>query len=102
MINDKRFSDIVILVGPEEVAFHCHKIILAKSSDVFAAMFSHEDTVEMEKGEIRIPDIDPKDFGDFLTFLYGGFVENGCNYEVLLALAEKYNVENLKVHNTLG
>ena len=47
---DTGFSDVTLVCG--ERNFGCHKVILSKRSDVFAAMFSHSDTEESKTNKV--------------------------------------------------
>ena len=47
---DTGFSDVTLVCG--ERHFGCHKYILSKRSDVFAAMFSHSDTEESKTNKV--------------------------------------------------
>ena len=48
---DTGFSDVTLVCG--ERHFGCHKYVLSKRSDVFAAMFSHSDTEESKTNKVR-------------------------------------------------
>ena len=47
---DDGFSDVTLECGDRK--FGCHKFILSKRSDVFAAMFSHSDTEESKTNKV--------------------------------------------------
>ena len=49
--NSGDFSDVTLMCG--ERNFPCHKIILSARSDVFKAMFSHENTKEGQTNQVR-------------------------------------------------
>uniref|UniRef100_A0A8R1E3L5 BTB domain-containing protein n=1 Tax=Caenorhabditis japonica TaxID=281687 RepID=A0A8R1E3L5_CAEJA len=93
--NNTHLSDISLLVGDE--TFPAHRLILAKSSEVFDRMFSHGWNGDKKEMELVEETICHKSFPAFLRFLY-------CNHVVLhpenclplLILADKYNVSLLK------
>uniref|UniRef100_A0A158P9D2 BTB domain-containing protein n=1 Tax=Angiostrongylus cantonensis TaxID=6313 RepID=A0A158P9D2_ANGCA len=94
--NNAHLSDVNIIVGDEN--FAAHRLILAKSSEVFDRMLSQRWNGE-RKVDLEIVEDAPcqKVFPAFLRFLY-------CNHVVLhqdnclpiLILADKYNVISLK------
>ncbi|CAI4231680.1 unnamed protein product [Auanema sp. JU1783] len=93
--NNTHLSDINIIVGDD--TYPAHKLILAKSSDVFDRMLSDRWNGDKKDLEI-VEDVACETvFNAFLRFLY-------CNHVVLhqenclplLILADKYNIVNLK------
>ena len=78
--------------------FPCHKFVLASRSDVFEAMFSHEDTTEVLTGQAIIKDCTPEVLFSFLEFLYTDQLEDMKCFDScdLMLLADKYNVSGLK------
>ena len=48
------FSDVTLVCGEKQ--FPCHKFILSARSDVFKAMFSHENTKEGQTNTVRTTD----------------------------------------------
>jgi len=90
------FCDITLIVGEEKI--NCHKFQLARRSEVFEAMFNHNDTKENQVNEVEIKDFNAETVKDFVDFLYNGEPEDkGRCYDLdLLALADKYNVGILK------
>ena len=48
--NGGDFSDVTLICG--EKRFSCHKFILSARSDVFKAMFSHENTKEGQTNQV--------------------------------------------------
>ncbi|CAI5441079.1 unnamed protein product [Caenorhabditis angaria] len=94
--NNEHLSDVNLIVGEE--IFPAHRLILAKSSEVFDRMLSQRWNGDGKKDlEIQEDSICQKVFPAFLRFLY-------CNHVVmhqenclpLLILADKYNVTTLK------
>ena len=97
----QRFSDLVISVHHHE--FRVHKAVLVTRSPVFSAMFSHQ-LKEEETGRIEINDIEKEVVEEMLKFIYTGkalklYDTNWCRKycEGLLAAAEKYNLQRLKL-----
>ena len=82
----------------EDKVFPCHKFVLASRSDVFEAMFRHEDISETLTGKAIIKDCTPQVLSDFLEFLYTDQLENKDNFDSceLMLLADKYNIPSLK------
>lgn len=91
----KDFSDVTIYVNDKK--YLAHKSILAARSSVFEAMLKHN-TKENELNRIDIVDIDDQVFLEALRFIYTGKVQNleTMAFE-LLAVADKYDLENLKI-----
>ncbi|XP_071099741.1 BTB/POZ domain-containing protein 6-A-like [Haliotis cracherodii] len=86
-------SDVVFLVGPEEVAIVTQRDILINQSPVFRAMLCGPLS---EKGEIKIPDVEEAVFAIFVGYLNTGRCEElPENVGDLLYIAEKYDIENL-------
>jgi speckle-type POZ protein len=67
-LEEDHLSDVDVVAGDQ--VFHCHKVILASSSDVFEAMFSHSNVKECREGKIVIDDDDPSVVKLFLEFIY--------------------------------
>lgn len=89
------FSDFIIKC--EGKTFHCHKFMLVSSSEVFAAMFSHPETLEAKTGVLQIEDSDPEDIEHLLRFIYTDVAEvDGDQAAKLLPLADKYMLPRLK------
>eukprot|EP00095_Tigriopus_kingsejongensis_P009255 snap_masked-scaffold922_size80897-processed-gene-0.3 protein:Tk09255 transcript:snap_masked-scaffold922_size80897-processed-gene-0.3-mRNA-1 annotation:"hypothetical protein LOTGIDRAFT_232540" len=89
-------SDFVFQCKEKE--FACHKFILASRSDVFRAMFSH-DVKEVQQKRIVLDDASPEVVEEFIKFLYTDAIEDTTFQTVsqLLPLAEKYNVQRLRI-----
>jgi len=90
----EHISDIEIRAGSK--TFKCHKVLLAKNSSVFNAMFKHS-CVEMDSGIIQIEDFEGDTVAAFIAFIYEGRFEDEARYTVqLLGMANKYEVKALK------
>ncbi|CAD6191515.1 unnamed protein product [Caenorhabditis auriculariae] len=93
--NNSHLSDVNLIVGEE--TYPAHRLILAKSSEVFDRMLSQRWNGDKKDLEIVEDSLCLKVFPAFLRFLY-------CNHVVLhhdnclpiLVLADKYNVTTLK------
>ena len=89
-------SDVTIICEGER--FPAHKLILSARSQVFAAMFSHKDTLEDQQQEVLIKDSDRLTMDLFLTFLYNATLPKDLSFESyveLLKAADKYQVQSL-------
>lgn len=71
LVNNSLFSDIQIVVGPQEQRFHGHKAILAARSVWFESALNPLYR-EAHEGIIRLPEEDPKIFEMLFEFLYTG------------------------------
>ena len=89
-----KYTDLVLEVGNS--TFHCHKFMLARKSDVFDAMFSH-DFSEKHNNKVVIEDLEAEAVLEMLRFIYLGKVlqMERVNKSVLFA-ADKYNIVDLK------
>ena len=93
-LDDMKYTDLVLEVG--DSAFCCHKFMLARKSDVFDAMFSH-DFSEKHDNKVVIEDLEAEAVLEMLRFIYQGKVlqMDRVNKSVLFA-ADKYNIVDLK------
>ena len=91
-VGNKLFTDIEFHVGGQVIP--AHKVVVAARSPVFAAMFQ-SDMEESRTNQVKISDIEPTVFRDFLYFLYTGRL-NSANIHDLYMAADKYQVETLK------
>nr|CAD2181330.1 unnamed protein product [Meloidogyne enterolobii]CAD2198768.1 unnamed protein product [Meloidogyne enterolobii] len=89
------FADCTLYSGNRE--FQVHKAVLACRSPVFAAMFEHG-MAESLSDCVNIKDIDSEVLGEMLRFMYTGSAPNLERMaDELLAAADKYQLERLKV-----
>ena len=94
MLTNQTLTDVTLQVEGKE--FKAHKVVLAASSPVFAAMFK-EGTKEHQDNNVNIEDIDSDVFDVFLRFLYSGQVDQLAEiYLDLFAAADKYDVQPLR------
>jgi hypothetical protein len=92
--SSNSFSDFTIVAGLKK--FPVHKTILSVRSSVLAAAIEG-DFKEKETGELSMDDFDETVVETFLRYLYTGEVDNeGCAKKVFV-LADKYDVEDLKL-----
>ncbi len=79
----------------------CHKLVLTTRSDVFKAMFSHEQTLESQTNTVTIEDTPLDALQEFVDYLYtdkSKFLTSDSveNIGAMLRLADKYIVLSLK------
>jgi hypothetical protein len=72
LLNNRDFSDLEILVGPERQVFYAHKALLAVRSEWFRSALRPGCFREAREGRMTLPDDDPKIFEALLEFLYTG------------------------------
>ncbi|XP_074601020.1 BTB/POZ and MATH domain-containing protein rdx [Brevipalpus obovatus] len=95
LFETHRFSDVTLCVNEKE--FLAHKAILAARSPVFAAMFEHN-LEESKQNRVEITDMESEVLGEMLRFIYTGKSSNLEKMaDDLLAAADKYDLERLKV-----
>lgn len=96
LLENESFSDITLVVGNVEIK--AHKVILVAQSPVFAAMFQHGEFAESMNNLVKIEDIEPNVVKEMLQFLYTGKSPNlETMADNLLAAADKYGIERLKI-----
>ena len=112
------FSDVTLVCGEKQ--FPCHKFILSARSDVFKAMFSHENTKEGQTNtvsfhpdlityfesfsyfrlilQVDITDTEPDTLEQLLRYIYSDKLD--CDMpnlaSSLMRAADKYNIPRLK------
>lgn len=95
LFESSKFSDVILSVEGRE--FFAHKAILAARSPVFAAMFEHE-MEEKKQNRVEITDMDNEVLNEMLKFIYSGKAPQLEKMaDDLLAAADKYDLERLKV-----
>ncbi|CAG2168212.1 unnamed protein product, partial [Oppiella nova] len=95
LFESQKFSDVLLVVNGRE--YYAHKAILAARSPVFAAMFEHE-MEEKKQNKVEITDMDHEVLREMLRFIYTGKATNLEKMDAdLLAAADKYDLERLKV-----
>ena len=92
-LEDMKYSDLSLEV--EENTFPCHKYMLARKSDVFDAMFSHN-FEEHFSNKVVITDLEGDAVLEMLRFIYTGKVSQMRSDRELIAAADKYNIVDLK------
>ncbi|XP_057649838.1 speckle-type POZ protein-like [Chionomys nivalis] len=93
--KNSSFTDCCLVVAGQE--FRAHKAILAARSPVFRAMFE-QDTEESRKNRIEIHDLKTEVFKAMMDFIYTGKEPVLYNIaDAVLAAADKYSLERLKV-----
>uniref|UniRef100_A0A1A9W5K7 BTB domain-containing protein n=1 Tax=Glossina brevipalpis TaxID=37001 RepID=A0A1A9W5K7_9MUSC len=98
LLDNGKLSDVTFFVGDREVQAHKALLIFCTTrSDVFAAMFQH-DMEESQINRIVVSDIDYDVLKEMLKFIYTDKAPNLDEMaHDLLAAADKYALENLKV-----
>lgn len=90
-----KFGDVIMNANGRE--FYAHKAILSARSSVFAAMFE-QDMGENKLSRVEVLDMDPEALHEMLRFIYTGQTPNlDSMADVLLAAADKYALERLKI-----
>jgi speckle-type POZ protein len=91
------FSDFIIQVG--ECIYPVHRSILAARSNVFLTMFQQSNTIEMTSSILILNDYNSSSIDLFLQYLYSDtcVFTDDKKAEEILELADKYNVESLKI-----
>lgn len=94
-------TDTDITITCEEQEIKCHKFILGLSSNVFSMYFKEaNNTLENQTNIIHIKDSDPSSVREFVKFIYTNELREDYNLVQLgqlLHLADKYNIESLKI-----
>lgn len=117
--NDPEYSDVILEVVSTSASekaskknmvstkqFHCHKVILATQSEVFAEMMNQKSTRAGNKKDlsaaattttttIPIRDVDERTLQSLLTFIYTGSISPDLINDKLLGAAKHYQVERL-------
>ncbi|OBS69589.1 hypothetical protein A6R68_01870, partial [Neotoma lepida] len=89
------FTDCSLVVAGQE--FRAHKAILAARSPVFRAVFQH-DMEDSKRNLLEIHDLEPQVVMVMMDFIYTGKAQDlDSMADVVLAAADKYGLENLKV-----
>lgn len=98
--NKDDTKDVKFKIGAKEIM--AHKFILSARSPVFERMFV-SDMNEQQGKVIELTDVTFEDFVCFLKFIYGDNYQSEGNTTELLYLADKYDVQGLKIKtaNTL-
>lgn len=98
LLESKKFYDVTLIVERRE--FLAHKAVLAARSPVFEAMFTHN-MEEKKNNRVVITDIDEEVLEEMLRFIYTGRISNMIDEKGktgdLIAAADKYNLEILKI-----
>ncbi len=96
--NRHSTGDITVACGSKHIP--AHKAVLAARSDMFAAMFRHEETLESQTDLVTINDVDEDCFEEFIRYLYLNQLSStdlsADVLEDLLVAADKYLISSLK------
>ncbi|XP_065204205.1 speckle-type POZ protein-like [Planococcus citri] len=94
LLHDQTFVDVTFVVDGKN--FGALKGILAARSPVFEAMFKH-DMQENRSNQVNISDIRSEVFEEFLHFMYTDKTPNREIVTELFVVADKYQVEGLRI-----
>lgn len=89
----KILTDFELVI--QDHTFFAHRAILAARSAHFSCMLTSDFWAESRTGKVIIPDAPAKVFEQFLYFLYKGSVQPSVDYEKLLVIADKYQIDSL-------
>ncbi|KAL7298845.1 hypothetical protein TKK_0008584 [Trichogramma kaykai] len=97
LLLSEEFSDVKLITSDDN-DIPAHKNILAVASPVFRAMFTH-DMLENKGNSVEITDTPYNILVEMLRFIYTGDIVSTKTDTVLeiLAVADKYQVDNLKI-----
>jgi len=91
---NKELTDVQLQCGDK--TFDCHQFMLSARSPVFRAMFQ-ADMREKETKKVDLVDLDPVVVAEMLHFIYTGETNKMKELaEELLAVADRYQIENLQ------
>lgn len=95
MFDEQHFSDVMLCVNKKE--FYAHKAVLMARSPVFKAMFEHN-LEENKQSRVDITDMEPEVLREMLRYIYTGKAPYLDKLDAdLLAAADKYDIERLKI-----
>ncbi len=89
----KILTDFELVI--QDHTFFAHRAILAARSAHFSCMLTSDFWAESRTGKVIIPDAPAKVFEQLLYFLYKGSVQPSVDYEKLLVIADKYQIDSL-------
>ena len=93
---NRQHTDVELVLNQDVV--EAHRVVLVSRSPVFLAMLGPEPPARgARRTQIQISDTPLSVLEEFLYFLYTGTLKGTPNCHQLLALAEKYQVETLKI-----
>jgi len=95
LYTSKKFSDVVLVIGPSKERLSVHKTVLAARSRVFEAMF-FSGFKEATGAEVEIPDVDAASFKIMIEAIYTDQCK--LNHGIVLAVlscAKRYMVDSL-------
>ncbi|KAK3606153.1 hypothetical protein CHS0354_010786 [Potamilus streckersoni] len=100
LVNNKEFSDIKFLVGPNRKVIYAHKCILSSRCMVFKAMFTDQASKSggMDKEtQLPFPDMSPDVFLAVLEFIYSNTVTLRPKIGIeTMATALEYGLDDLR------
>ena len=92
-VSDARFTDVTIILEdePSRPSYKLHKLILAAHSSYFRKMF-HRDPREV----YEIGAISKKSFEDMISYIYGGTLTVGYDFDEILEDVKRLQLEKLE------
>jgi len=100
----EHLADFQIKVGDGDGGhvFKCHRLQLARASEVFDNMFKYDGCKENRENELVIKDFEEGTVESFVAFVYQGKLEKSEQYSPeLLVMADKYHVPALTIKCTV-
>ena len=95
LVQKRILADFELVIrGNKDHSFLAHRAILAARSTHFSNMFE-SGMVESQSRKVVITDTDIGVFEQFLHFLYTGSVEPFTDFQALLVIADKYQIDSL-------
>lgn len=79
----------------DEQTFSAHRAVVAARSPVLAAILNNCTSIESLTGKVKVDDVEPIVFQQFLFFVYTGTLQTAPHGQQLLKLAQKYQVDTL-------
>ena len=92
LTNNKTFADLEFIT--EDRTFYVHRAVLAARSEHFSRML-HSGMIESITGQVHIPDSSAEVIEQLLFYLYTGSLPFLSDYNDLLVVADKYQIDSL-------
>ncbi|KAH9504161.1 BTB/POZ domain-containing protein 19 [Bulinus truncatus] len=97
LVNNKEFSDIRFILGPNKKQIYAHRCILAARCAVFKAMFADKPNAGDKDVPFVLSDMSPEIFTILLEFLYTNCVTLSPKTAVdVLATSLEYGIDDLR------
>ncbi|KAI8786879.1 BTB/POZ domain-containing protein 19 [Biomphalaria glabrata] len=97
LLNNKEFSDIRFIIGPNKKQIYAHRCILAARCAVFKAMFADKPNTGDNNVPFVLSDMSPEIFTALLEFLYTNCVTLSPKTAIdVLATSLEYGIDDLR------